>query len=377
MGKKTKICQVACNTYGGDPRIVWRTTKTLAEHYHTSLIINSPPSIDGVRTIHIPRYKSLLKRTLLVHPLVLFHCLRINAKVYHFHNPELILLFLLLKLLGKIIVFDVHENILAQLNLKKKQKGGSRKRIVQYFNNLAEKHFNLILAEDSYLPLYPNAKNAIEVIHNFPDHIKLQDDFEDSPSDNKNDLFYIGGLSKFRGLYEMIECISKLKKEGFESRLILVGPLHEKEADVLAYSENLGVSERIIFHGSLPQLEGFIYATSAIAGLAVLSAEENYVESYPCKIFEYMALGIPVICSNFPLYKSIVQKHDCGICVEPDNPNELFDAAKQIIQNPQLASKMGKRGKLAVKNHFNWHLESKKLLDFYNLLLKGKLVSHD
>ena len=43
----------------------------------------------------------------------------------------------------------------------------------------------------------------------------------------------------------------------------------------------------------------------------------------PVKMFEYMAAGLPVIASNFPLWESIINKYNCGICVNPYSAIEI------------------------------------------------------
>ena len=83
-----------------------------------------------------------------------------------------------------------------------------------------------------------------------------------------------------------------------------------------------------------------------------------------------MAAGLPVIASNFPLWKEIVEKNKCGICVNPLNPREIAAAINWVLLNPTDAAEMGKNGSTAVLEKYNWEAESCKLIHFYEQLLK-------
>jgi len=74
----------------------------------------------------------------------------------------------------------------------------------------------------------------------------------------------------------------------------------------------------------------------------------NYINSLPIKMFEYMSAGIPIIISNFPLWKSIIDENQCCICVDPMNPEEISKAIKYIIGNLDVSQKMGENGRRAV-----------------------------
>ncbi len=105
------------------------------------------------------------------------------------------------------------------------------------------------------------------------------------------------------------------------------------------------------------------------AGLVVLHPIINYIDSLPVKMFEYMGAGIPVIASNFPLWKEIVEDNDCGICVDPLDPVQIADAISYIQENPEKAEQMGLRGSRMVREKYNWEIEKKKLVSIYSNLI--------
>lgn len=95
------------------------------------------------------------------------------------------------------------------------------------------------------------------------------------------------------------------------------------------------------------------------------SAKPNYVDAQPNKMFEYMSAGLPVIASNFPLWKEIIEGNQCGICVNPLEPKEIAAAIDWLTQNPEAAEQMGKNGRKAVEEKYNWQNEEEKLINLY------------
>jgi len=110
----------------------------------------------------------------------------------------------------------------------------------------------------------------------------------------------------------------------------------------------------------------------SMAGLVTLHPIVNYIDALPVKMFEYMVAGIPVIASNFPLWREIIEGNKCGLCVDPLNPSEIAKAIDYIVTHPAAAQQMGENGFRAVKEQYNWAIEEKKLLALYEQLLLQK-----
>jgi glycosyltransferase involved in cell wall biosynthesis len=106
--------------------------------------------------------------------------------------------------------------------------------------------------------------------------------------------------------------------------------------------------------------------SESIIGLVTLLPVENYMDSLPVKLFEYMSSGIAVVASNFPLWKDIVEKNQCGICVDPYVPKKIATAIDYLANNREITYEMGKKGRKAVNDKYNWMIEESKLLEVYS-----------
>ena len=106
----------------------------------------------------------------------------------------------------------------------------------------------------------------------------------------------------------------------------------------------------------------------SFAGLVTLHPIVNYLDALPVKMFEYMAAGLPVIASNFALWKQIIEGNQCGLCVDPLNPKAIAEAIDYLVTHPEEAEKMGLNGQRAVQELYNWGNEERKLIQLYESL---------
>ena len=184
---------------------------------------------------------------------------------------------------------------------------------------------------------------------------------------------YVGGITRLRGVVQMVEALRILQTAKLlQVMLNLVGPVIpaslESELDSLIQQYDL--EENVFTPGLAPHEEVFEILYKSHVGIAVLHPDPNYIESLPTKLFEYMATGLPVIASNFPLWKEIVEGNRCGSTVNPLDPEEIARAIEYLINHPDEARRMGENGRRAVLEKYNWENESKKLLKLYEGLLE-------
>ena len=164
--------------------------------------------------------------------------------------------------------------------------------------------------------------------------------------------------------------MSLLIKACPEVQVHLFGPTQLSLEEMEALPHFKTVQPHLTFYGYTDQRIALAQAPRAIAGLALLKPVGDYPDSYTTKLFEYMALRIPVITSDFPLYQQVVETHRCGFCISPYDAQTLADRLLELIQNPAERHRMGERGREAVENKYNWHSEERILVDYYRFLLE-------
>ena len=104
------------------------------------------------------------------------------------------------------------------------------------------------------------------------------------------------------------------------------------------------------------------------AGLVVLHPDRCFIDAYPIKMFEYMAAGLPVVASDFPVYREILHDGACGLLIAPADPLALARAIEWIFAHPNEAQAMGEQGRRRVSTLYTWTAERKKLFDLYRRL---------
>ncbi len=365
-----KVCILTSVHPPFDTRIFHKEAKSLARAgYDVTLIAQHDKEeiIDGIRISPLLKPKNRLERMTKTVWLTYRKALKINADVYHFHDPELMPVGLLLKRHGKRVIYDVHEDVPRQNLSKPYLPVAFRKPISLMIGALeafSARRFDGVVTATPFINrrFLELGANAINV-NNYPLVSELYA-AENQWKNKEKIVCYVGGIGRIRGAFEMVEAIGKTKY-----RLLLAGNIETDIENVLQQIPGWRQVEALGFVNR----EG-VRATAArsIAGLVLFHPEPNHINAQPNKMFEYMSAGIPVIASNFPLWKEIIEGAKCGICVDPLNPEDIAGAIQFIIDHPAEAEQMGKNGRRAVEEKYNWGMEEKKLLGLYSALAHAK-----
>lgn len=358
-----------------DTRIFLKQCRSLAgAGYDASLVVadgNGDETKDRVKIYDVGRSKGRVDRMTRTVRRVLAKAKELDADIYHLHDPELIPIGLILKRMGKKVIFDSHEDLPKQLLGKHYLNRPAKmflSKSVSLFEGFACRRFDAVIAATPFIrdKFAEINSNTID-INNFPMLGELASEQIDWSS-KQSQICYVGGIGTIRGIREMVRAMEFVATD---VRLQLGGTFSEKsvenevkeypgwnKVDELGWLDRAGV--RDVFKRSM-------------AGLVTLRPIINYIDALPVKMFEYMSAGIPVIASDFPLWREIVEGNDCGVCVDPLNPEEIAGAIDIIMNNPDRAEQMGRNGQKAVQEKYNWGIEEKKLLGLYERLLIEEL----
>jgi len=369
---RLKICHLTTVHSATDPRIFHKECRSLARAGFEVTVIGPHPQDDlrdSVRIRSLRREPSRLARMTRTVWRLFSEARSEGADLYHFHDPELIPVGLLLRARGKHVVYDIHEDLPKDVLSKPYLPKWSRAPI-SWAMNLVERlacgrFSGLVAVTPSIADRFQNINRRTVVVHNFPYTDELVQGATAIPwSSRRPAVTYVGGIMIQRAIKEMVAAMHLLPAS-LPATLELAGPEILTAEESAQLRKDAGWS-RTQYHGFLNQPQTFDILRNVRAGLVLFHPEPNHLEAMPQKIFEYMGAGLPVIASDFPLWRRILGDAGCGIFVNPESPAEIAKAIEYVLTHPGEAEAMGRRGQAAVLERFNWRSESQKLVALYD-----------
>jgi glycosyltransferase involved in cell wall biosynthesis len=372
-----KVCHLTSVHVPFDTRVFTKECRSLARAGHEVHLVAGHAKdeiCDGVCLHSVHKYPGRLKRMTVTVSRVYRKALEIDADIYHFHDPELVLVGLLLKLRGKRVIYDIHEDYSSWLTFNEGIPPWLRNPAARAFTGLeglAVRRFDALVTVTPSIFHHFSAMNRRTVlVRNFPREEEFAPDGggEIPWESRENAVCYIGGIFPKRGLAEMIRAIS-LVRESIPAKLLLGGdvtPAARELLDRLPAREMEGVE----CFGRVSRSQIADIFRRSKAGLTILHPERNFLVSYPTKMFEYMSAGLPVICSDFPLFRELDEGTNACLFVDPLDPVALADAILFLFTHREEAEAIGRRGRTAIRERYNWDSEERTLLELYESVMK-------
>lgn len=369
-----RICHMTCVHQRYDTRVFQKECKSLAANgFDVSLIVadgKGDEVKDGVKIFDIGSNKvSRWKRMTKITNLVKKKAIELDCDVYHFHDPELMFTGLALHRRGKKVIVDMHEDhpsYIAEAGYIPARK------LVAFFyeklENYAVKRFVGVVTTRQIINDRLDKYNShIQLITNFP---RLEKDYKGHAESGENVLVFAGAVVdswRHKLIIEAIEDIDNIK-------YLLAGPVSDSYLNEL---KGLKGWSKVEFLGEVPYSKVCDMYEQASMGIAVyhycnnMGGKEGNLAN--TKMFEFMNFGLPFICTDFRLWKQIVEQEEhCGICVNPYSKDEIKNAINYLIEHPEERRQMGENARRAAVQTYNWECQEKLLINFYNEIVNLK-----
>lgn len=311
---------------------------------------------------------------------MLNRAISLKADIYHLHEPELLFLPPIIKSImpRSLIIYDVHEiydnAILSDEKtwipkwLKPWLAGA-----VDAFEKRMSGFCDLVVAAAPDIEKRFRHHRTISIRNYAPTQIidkALKKKVPRKPGKKGCKVVYTGSITRTRGLSEVLRALEMVDPK-YDATLLATGIYQDAE-----YQRQIEAEpgyRRMKYLGYLPRYED-VAAKAVGADMAVICFHpdpnlDTAVERSN-KLFEYMAMGLPLVVSNLPGWVKVVEAHKCGVVVNPLDPADIAKGITYLIEHPQERVAMGARGRQAVKKYYNWETEGKRLVEAYNKLLE-------
>lgn len=249
----------------------------------------------------------------------------------------------------------------------------SIKKWVKYQIKYTKKVDHLILvtdeAKDYYVNNYGVDPHKITVLPNYIslERFRMFKHDNDSESDLKRifTVVYFGDTGIRRGILTILESAEILKNE--KIHFLIIGTSSDKHyLQKIATERNL---HNVTFTGWIPVDEAIKLINNSKVGLCPFLRNIHHDTTYANKMFQYMALGKPVLVSNCTAQANFVIKEACGLVFEAGNSLELSNQIIKLTDQSEY-DQLSKNAKNCVYDKYNWETTGSKLIGLYSTLIK-------
>jgi len=364
-----KVCVITTVHSPGDIRIR-KELETLHSGGHEIHFIapEGDFSLAGISYMPIARAGGRLNRFLRGSKDALKIARSVNADVYHFHDPELIPLGLKLKKAGKKVIYDIHEeypSVIFMKNWIPKLFRSLVSRFADWYEKRAVRKFDgIVVVVPEQLERFPVAKR-FAVLPNYPNVERLKPKRRTS-SDGVLRFVYSGSIDIDRSIVEMIQAF-RLVRKAYNVELNLLGPIFDPELKRLILGSESAAGDGLHYKGFLPYEEALDSVAQDDIGLMVMHRGRSKEMSSPLKMFEYLALGLPIIASDFKKWHDVLDERPCALFVDPDSAEDIAEKMELLIKNRELRSQM-RDNAIEISSKYSWKSIEDRLLTLYRSL---------
>ncbi|MBN1159583.1 MAG: glycosyltransferase family 4 protein [Bacteroidales bacterium] len=379
-----------------DDRVYWKEACSLRNHgYEVMHVTLGNQDLDfisdeGIRLIQIRKkkyfknpYLDILFRRLACRPdiyrKILSVCEQLKADVYHFHDLQINRIGERLKHLGHHprVIYDVHEDYY-ELAVSNHEHALTAGLVAAYASRYSRMEKSVSRSYDAVIAAVPHIAEqfrrtlAPEKLHVLYNYTTMQP-VRFIPYHNKSyDAVYSGLMNKNRGGLEIIKAAALVRETIPDVRILIAGPVPDAKylKSLRKHIRKLGLEKNVVLKEPVPYRDMEKLLMQCRIGLAIFLPVPVFHFGIQVKTFEYMACGLPVVCSNFGNIRVFISENDAGIPVDPLVPVEIAEAVIRLLNDSELYDRCSRNGIQAVQQKYSWRSEEKKLIGIYHDFFK-------
>ena len=379
--KNIRVCHFSSVHSIHDTRVFSRECVSLAKYFDVTIIAigNFSGQKQGVRIIGIPLAKTKLERFFGTTFKVFVSAIKTEADIFHIHDAEMLPFALVLGLLGKNVVYDIHENTKQDILLKPWLKQDLKAKAARMYDALLKfssrfVHYIPVVANDQFLPIFHVKHKQYTVIQNFADVDEMRKyKVEDRLILPNNHIFYVGMIKDmYYDFNVLIEAVHQLKQKGFIVFVHAVGYFganvkHDFEDNKYWHE----VKEQIHFYGKLSMDSAYKISMQCKLGICLKNQPEEILVSHERKFFEYMAVALPSVFCQSKIYKDINDKYKIGEAIDLKSAEQMALAIQIILSNEDEYRLMQANCIKASEEKYNWKSQENLLVNLYESLIRN------
>jgi glycosyltransferase involved in cell wall biosynthesis len=364
----TRVCHITTVHPAADTRILHKECVSLqAAGYDVTLIAPHPGDcvLEGIRVVALgERARNRLERMARRTQAAYRAAVALDAELYHFHDPDFLPFGVRLARAGKRVVYDAHEDIPVQIRHKDWLPPVARTPAARACALIESASIariaGVVAVNDDILARLRRHQPRGVVVTNYP---RLEEIVPAAHwQERARAACYVGAITRVRGARELVDAMAEVAGE-----LHLAGVV--SPAALQTELERSPGWARVRYLGNLDRRQVAELLATVKVGVIPLHPIENYLNAYPVKLFEYMAAGIPVVATDVPRWRNLLESHGCGVCVPHGSPRALAAAIRGLLDDDTRARAMGARGRDAALERYSWETQAMRLLRFYDELL--------
>lgn len=368
---KKKVCVVTSLHNWDDVRIYQKEVKSLGKKYEIEFHAVGNfyhKSLDGIEIYGLKKSRRRCFRPINWIRL-LGRALKSDADAYHLHDPELLLLGLIIKKVKKkVVIYDAHENVRMTVLNREWIKAFLKKplsRFIDKFEKKISRNLDMVVTVLEEIGEEFTSRNIkTTVIKNY--QIEDGEPKENIMGDKRIRIVYAGSISSIRGIEELTGAFKYIERDYIT--LDIAGDFSSEELKNKIL-ERIKEEPRITYRGIISYKESQKLLKEADIGIVAYKPGPNHDYCLPNKIFEYMSAGVPIIATRIPYWEEKFKKFGNIFFIDEVTDKNIAEGILYLVNNKEDAINMGRSGYTAYRHYFTWQGEEKKLFSMYENLI--------